>query len=101
MDADNQADAPISFEQLEAQVFALENKLWIADRRAEAAHQVLGSLILNLGRCGVLDAPAFLQGQLDAALQLGGPDAATSQYVSGLLQQQLAEPLSDGPSGLH
>lgn len=101
MEEDERLKRPITFEELEQQVFEIENRLWIADRRADAAYRVLGSLILNLGRPGAFDAHGFLRSQLDAAVQLGGSDAATSQYLSELLQQLSAKPAKGDPSGLH
>lgn len=54
-------------EQLEEWIGEVEDKAWAAARDAATSRFLLGNLVLELGRSGVIDAERFIRNLLTAA----------------------------------
>lgn len=85
----------------------LEDKVWAAARDAAASRFLLGNLVLELGRTGVIDAARFIENLLVLAPQHPDQPQAVQELLEEL-RRCLPTPGADdeggapgGPRGFH
>lgn len=76
----------------------VEDKVWMAARDAAVSRFVLGNLVLELGRGGVIDAGRFIGNLLAVAPQHPDQPQAVTEFLEEL-QRCLPEPGDNGGSG--
>lgn len=84
-----------SMDELEEWIGKVEDKVWVAERDAAVSRFVLGNLVLELGRSGVIDAHRFIQ-KLQVAAPLHPDYPEVVQDFLAELQRCLPD---DGPDG--
>ncbi|PIV87605.1 MAG: hypothetical protein COW48_10450 [Hydrogenophilales bacterium CG17_big_fil_post_rev_8_21_14_2_50_63_12] len=63
----------------------IEDRVWCAERDAAISRFVLGNLVLELGRTGVIDAEGFIRKLLVAAPQHPDQPQAVQEFLEALL----------------
>lgn len=94
-------EAPdLSPEGLADWIGQVEDKVWCAERDAAVSRFVLGNLVLELGRTGVVDAERFIGTLLAAAPRHPDQPQAVREFLEEL-QRCLPRPGDTGGDGGH